>query len=97
MSLKAKCCPSAYTVRDEQLYDKKEGSFLCTDDGVMGGIAVSCDCADDDDDDDGEDEEEGVGSIGEDGTYSLCEGACMTSEKVTPTNMETAEPAGGSR
>ncbi len=61
-------------MRDEQLYDKKEGSFLCTDDDVMGGIAVPCDGADDDDDDD-EDEEGGVGIIGEDGTHSLCEGA----------------------
>ena len=69
ISLKAKCCPSAYTVRDEQLYDKKEGSFLWKDDDVLGVVVVPCDC--DDDDDDGEDE--GDGDIREDGAHSLCE------------------------
>ena len=54
-------------MRDEQLYDKKEGSFLWNDDDVLGVVVVPCDC-----DDDGEDE--GDGDIREDGAHSLCEG-----------------------
>ena len=60
-------------MRDEQLYDKKEGSFLWKDDDVLGVVVVPCDCDDDDDDDDDDGEDEGDRDIREDGAYSLCE------------------------